>query len=125
MSKLSKMLFKFTLICVTAIAILLTENSFGDDFSITYPKSDATIRGETIEIQGAGATQGSVIEISVLTDKWYIQDGTAEINKDGTWSYAPCYLSGKGKFSTHTIKARQIKDKQVISTSTVRGIVTQ
>ena len=94
-----------------------------DDFKITYPEKNEEVRGEIIEIEGTGAIQGTVIEVSVLTNDWYIQDGKAEINKNGTWTYAPCYLSGKGKFNNHTIKARLLKDGEVMATTKVRGVV--
>ena len=100
-----------------------TTSNSSFDFRITFPEKNEEVRGEIIEIEGRGAIQGTVIEVSVLTNDWYIQDGKAEINKDGTWTYAPCYLAGKGKFNNHTIRARLFKDGEIMATTKVRGVV--
>ena len=95
------------------------------EFKITYPESNSTVRGEVIEIEGTGATPGAVVEVSVLTNKWYLQDGIAEINDDGSWTYAPCYLSGKGQYNNHSIKVRLIKGGKPIATAKVRGVIRE
>jgi len=95
------------------------------DFRITYPEKNSTVQGEVIVVEGVGAIPGATIEISVLTNEWYLQNGIAEISEDGNWTYAPCYLSGQGKFNNHSIKARLIQDGRPIATVTVRGIVRE
>ena len=108
-----------TVFCITPDHVLSA------DFKILYPDSNSTVRGEVIEVEGAGAIAGATIEISVLTNDWYLQDGKAELSDDGSWSYTPCYLSGKGKFNNHTIKARLIKDGKAIAIDKVRGVVRE
>jgi hypothetical protein len=89
---------------------------------ITYPAANSTVAGEVIEIKGTGADQKGQIQVQVLTNKWYIQDGTATVNPDGTWSYAPCNLSGQGTFSNHTIRVTVIRDGKAGSSDSVAGI---
>jgi hypothetical protein len=59
----------------------------------------------------------------VLTNDWYVQDGTAVINADGSWSYAPCHLTGKGKYNNHTIKVTIVKNGKRLTSTSVHGIV--
>lgn len=108
-----------------AVFCITSDHVLSADFKILYPKSNNTVRGEVIEIEGSGAIEGAAIEISVLTNDWYLQDGKAEVSDDGRWSYAPCFLSGKGKFNNHTIKARLIKDGKAIAIDKVRGVVRE
>lgn len=96
---------------------------WAQQFEIMYPASNSTVRGEVIEVEGVGATQGDTIEINVLSSHWYMQSGTAEINNDGSWSYAPCYLSGQGQYSNHTIRARLLRDGRQVGIAKVRGVV--
>ncbi|MCF8057249.1 MAG: hypothetical protein K9K37_11510 [Desulfocapsa sp.] len=110
---------------ILAVFCVIPDHVLAADFKILYPESNSTVKGEVIEIEGAGATAGATIEISVLTNDWYLQDGKAEVNDDGRWSYAPCYLRGKGKFNNHTIKARLIKDGKAIAIDKVRGVVRE
>lgn len=92
---------------------------------ITYPTPNSTVTGEVIEVKGTGADPNGQIQIEVLTNKWYIQDGIASVNPDGTWSYAPCYLSGQGKSNNHTIRVTVIKDGKPGSSDSVAGIRRQ
>jgi hypothetical protein len=125
MPKKTKVIAVIISISVICILILGIPFLYSADFKITYPAPNSTVRGEVIEIEGTGATQGATIEVSVLTNAWYVQDGKAEIMRDGTWTYAPCYLSGKGRFNNHSIKARLIKDGSPLTSATVGGIVRE
>ena len=95
------------------------------ELEITYPRSNSSVRGEVIEIEGSGASPGAVIEVSVLTDRWYPQDGTLTVEADGTWAYGPCYLSGAGTFNRHSIRARLIEHGQVRATARVREVIRE
>lgn len=96
-----------------------------EDFAITYPEPRSTVRAEVIEIEGTGAVPGATIEVKVLTNDWYLQDGETTIHENGTWSYGPCHLSGKGRFDSHTIRATLIEDGEELAIATVREVVRE
>jgi len=81
-------------------------------FRITSPKSGETVSTDpdgVIMVKGVGAVTGSKIEVSVKTDTWYPMDYNVSVNidDDGAWTFSPCYLKGKGFYSTrHAIRAR-------------------
>jgi hypothetical protein len=87
-------------------------------FVIKEPASGSEVTSNNITVEGVGAKPGDSIEVSVLTDRWYKQDGKADIKSDGSWSYSPCYLMGKGPLRLkHIIKASVVRDgKQITST---------
>jgi len=92
-------------------------------FTITDPTSNSEVDRNIITVSGVGAQNGTSIVVEVLTDRWYLQDGNSEIRSNGSWSYSPCYLMGKGSYRYHhSIKAKLIKDGQEIATSTVKDI---
>ena len=90
---------------------------------IAFPMAGTRVSGPVIELTGDGADPKGQLEVSVLTNDWYVQNGTATINADGSWSYAPCFVSGQGKFNNHTIRVTVIKDGKRLQTATVRGVV--
>ncbi|OHE25361.1 MAG: hypothetical protein A3J94_00425 [Syntrophus sp. RIFOXYC2_FULL_54_9] len=90
---------------------------------ITFPADNARVSGEVIELTGVAADPKGQLEVNVLTDKWYLQNGTAVINADGSWSYAPCYVSGQGRYNNHTIRVTIIKNGSRVASTSVRGIV--
>src|SRR5690348_13329047 len=100
-------------IATTALCLLILPvfaGSTGHDFQIKNPRPNAVVAGEVIEVSGVGADPSGTIELEVLTNDWYLQDGTARVNADGSWTYSPVHLSGKGVFNNHTLKATIVKD---------------
>lgn len=93
------------------------------DFQITTPKANSVVPGEVIEVSGVGADPNGTIEVQVLTNQWYTQDGTARINPDGSWTFSPVHLAGQGSFNNHTLRATIIKDGRRGRSVTVAGIV--
>ena len=93
------------------------------EFQITSPRDNAVVAGEVIEVSGVGADPAGTLELEVLTNKWYVQDGDARVNGDGTWTFSPVHLSGMGTYNNHTIRATIIKDHHRGRSVTVRGIV--
>jgi len=93
------------------------------EFQITSPRDNAVVPGEVIEVSGVGADPAGTVEITVLTDKWYVQDGDARINSDGTWTFSPVHLGGKGAYNNHTIRATIIRDGRRGKSVKVSGIV--
>jgi hypothetical protein len=89
-------------------------------FAIIEPNDKGEVDQNIITVKGVGAVPGASIIVDVFTDRWYLQDGQFEIDKEGRWTYAPCYLMGKGSFRFHhSIRAKLVKDSKVISTSTI------
>lgn len=76
------------------------------EFEIKSPSSNSVVDKDVIEVRGVGAISGAKITVSVFTNDWYEQRGTAEISADGHWTYAPVYLKGEGQYNNHTIKAQ-------------------
>lgn len=95
----------------------------GHDFQITSPRANAAVPGEVIEVSGVGADPSGTVELEVLTNDWYLQDGKARVNADGSWTYSPVHLSGKGVFNNHTLKATIVKDGHRGQSVTISGIV--
>jgi hypothetical protein len=92
-------------------------------FTITFPQDGLKVPSEIIEVKGVGAMKGDVLEVSVLTNKWWTQNGQQTIFGDGTWSYGPCYLSGKGEFNKHTIRVTLIRNGVQYTSASVQGVV--
>lgn len=92
-------------------------------FAITFPQDGAKVPNEIIEVKGVGAVQGDVLEVSVLTNKWWTQNGQQTIFGDGTWSYGPCFLSGKGELGKHTIRVTLIRNGVQYTSASVQGVV--
>jgi hypothetical protein len=101
----------------------LFAGSTGHDFQITNPRPNAVVPGEVIEVSGVGADPGGTVELEVLTNDWYLQDGKARVNADGSWTYSPVHLAGKGVFNNHTLKATIVKDGHRGQSVTVSGLV--
>lgn len=102
---------------------LLFGNVVQAEFKITYPKNNSVVPGRMIMVEGLGANPQGTIELKVLTDRWYVQDGEVEINSNGAWTYGPCHLGGQGQYNNHTIRATIIKNGERLESATVRGIV--
>lgn len=110
-----------TIMCVALICCFA--KSSGTDFQITTPRPNVVVAGEVIEVAGVGADPSGTVEIEVLTNQWYLQDGQARINADGTWTFSPVHLGGQGRYNNHTIRATIIKDGRRGKSVTVSGIV--
>jgi len=112
---------------LSAIACLsifsLSAKSTAPEFQIVTPRSNAVVPGEVIEVSGVGADPTGTVELEVLTNEWYVQDGKARINADGSWTFSPVHLAGKGTFNNHTIRATIIKDGQRGKSVTASGIL--
>jgi len=93
------------------------------EFRITSPRANSVVPSEVIEVSGAGADPTGTIEIEVLTNNWYRQNGEARINADGTWSFSPVHLEGQGTYNNHTLRATIVKGGRRIKSVTVGGIV--
>src|ERR1039457_6655656 len=92
-------------------------------FKISQPHANSVVPGEVIEISGTGADPAATLEVEVLTNDWYLQDGKSRINPDGSWTFSPVHLAGKGPYNNHTIRVTQIKDGRRGGSVTVTGIV--
>jgi hypothetical protein len=90
---------------------------------ITYPTENSRVSGEVVEVTGAGADPNAQLEVSVLTDRWYVQDGRLVVNADGTWTFSPVYLAGRGVFNNHTIRVTIVKNGNRGASTSVRGVV--
>jgi hypothetical protein len=110
-----------TIVCLSIFAF--SANSATPDFQITSPRANAVVAGEVIEVSGVGADPSASIELEVLTNAYYVQDGHGRVNADGTWTYGPVHLAGKGPYNNHTLKATIIKNGQRGKSTTVAGIV--
>ena len=109
---------------VFGICMVLAGTARGE-LQITYPTSNATAPGRVIELRGLGADPNGTLEVEVLTNDWYPQTGTARINSDGSWTYAPCQLAGQGEYNNHTIRVTVVKDGKRGSSASVGGVVRQ
>jgi hypothetical protein len=116
--------------CITALSTILCllvfsslAKSTSPEFQITTPGPNAVVQGEVIEVSGGGADPTGTVEIEVLTNDWYLQDGKARINANGTWTFSPVHLAGKGIYNNHTIRATIVKDGRRVKSVTVSGIV--
>jgi len=110
-----------TILCLSIFSLSI--KSATPDFQITNPKPNAVVSGEVIEVSGTGADPGASIELEVLTNAYYVQDGQARINPDGTWTFGPVHLAGKGAYNNHTLRATIIKNGQRGKSITVAGVV--
>jgi len=110
---------------VAAAVLVMSLTALGQspNFAITSPKDNATVPGSPIVIRGEGAEPGTTLEVRVLTNAWYPQDGKGAINRDGSWTYGPVHLGGQGQYNNHTIEVTMIKNNQRGDTVTVSGIV--
>lgn len=90
---------------------------------ITFPLDNARVSGKVIEVSGVGADPKAQLEVSVLTNEWYVQNGKAVINADGSWSYSPVYVSGQAQFNNHTIRVTVISAGKRGASAIVRGVV--
>ena len=95
------------------------------ELQITYPPANSTVPGRVIELSGSGADPDGTLEVEVLTNEWYPQTGVPKINRDGSWTYAPCHLGGQGEYNNHTIRVNVVKDGKRGSSASVRGVVRQ
>ena len=107
------------------IASAHIQQSMGAELQITYPASGSTVPTRIVEVRGTGADPSGTIEVEVLTNQWYPQDGMPRINADGSWSYGPCHLAGEGEYNNHTIRVTIIKGGKRGESTSVGGIVRQ
>ncbi|HEX5715194.1 MAG TPA: hypothetical protein VF179_03480 [Thermoanaerobaculia bacterium] len=92
-------------------------------FDITEPQSGTEVDRNIITVRGVGASPGDSLKVEVLTNEWYLQDGSFDIGDDGTWTFAPCNLKGRGNFRLHhAIKVSLLKGNEVIAFDTVDEI---
>lgn len=113
----------FVLVFVLVLMPLWTHQALSQEFAMTYPTNGATVSANPISLEGKGAQTGATIVVSVLTDKWYLQDGQSTIAADGSWTYGPCYVSGQKNFNSHTIKATLVKGGRILGIAQVRDVV--
>lgn len=106
-------------------ALVFTAGPASAELRITYPTDGTTVPVGIIEIEGVGADPTGTIEVKVLTNRWYLQDGVPEISPDGTWTYGPCHLEGSGRYNNHTIKVTIIKNGKRGESTSVRRVVRQ
>jgi hypothetical protein len=111
-----------SLLIILALSVFLGIAAAAD-FQINNPKPNTSVPGEVIEVSGVGADPTASVQIEVLTNAYYLQDGQARVNADGTWTYGPVHLAGKGTFNNHTIRATIIKNGQRGKSTTVGGLV--
>ena len=89
-------------------------------FAITDPQKGSEVDRNIITVKGVGAKSGDSIVMEVLTNQWWLQDGKYDIDPDGSWTYGPCYLMGKGAFRLHhTVKAKLMRGGNVVATSII------
>src|SRR5215831_17909689 len=81
----------------------------GPQLRIVYPGNNAHVSGKTIELTGTGADPNGQLEVSVMTDDWFLQNGRATIESNGNWTYSPVYISGQGEYNNHIIRVTVIK----------------
>lgn len=114
-------------LCVLMLCAILLfyTRSAQAKLKISYPLSNSTVPARVVEIKGVGADPSGTIEIEVLTNEWYRQDGTPRINPDGSWTYGPCHLAGQGQFNNHTIRVTIIKGGKRGESTSVSGVVRQ
>ena len=93
------------------------------NLQISSPRANSVVSGEVIELIGVGADPAGTLEVEVLTNRWYLQDGKTRINSDGAWTFSPVYVSGQGTFNNHTIRVTQTNDGRRGTSATVVGIV--
>jgi hypothetical protein len=111
-----------TILCLSVLSFS-AKSAAPQDFQITAPRTNAIVQGEIIEVSGVGADPTGTLEIEVLTNDWYLQDGKVHINSDGAWTFSPVHLAGKGAFNNHAVRATIIKNGQRGKSVTVTGIV--
>jgi hypothetical protein len=110
-------------LCVLLCMAGLTALAGDAQLQITSPRPNSTVSAGVIELSGTGADPTGTLEVDVLTNQWWPQDGVARINADGSWTYSPVYISGQGVFNNHTIRVTQIKDHKRGKSTSVSGIV--
>lgn len=118
-----QMIRTFVFSSLLFVVVLVMASPSAAQLQITFPADNARVTSEVIELTGVGADPKGQLEVSVLTDKWYVQNGTASINDDGSWSYAPCYISGQDRYNNHTIRVTIIKNGSRAASASVRGVV--
>ena len=107
---------------VCALFGMALSTAVAQEFRITYPEPGGTVGGEVAMVEGTGAVPGAIIEVSVFTNRFYVQSGNVDINANGDWTFAPVYFSGQPPYDNHTVRARLIRDGQVVATTTVRDV---
>jgi hypothetical protein len=116
----AKLAIAIYMMLVFASTIILSAEG---QMQIASPRPNSTVSGGVIELSGTGADPTGTLEVEVLTNQWYPQDGVARINADGTWTYSPVYISGQGAFNNHTIRVTEVKDHKRGKSISVSGIV--
>jgi len=110
-------------LCVMFAVAALTALAGDVQLQITSPRPNTTVTAGVIQLSGTGADPAGTLEVEVLTNQWWPQDGVARINADGSWTYSPVYVSGQGVFNNHTIRVTEIKDHKRGKSTSVAGIV--
>jgi hypothetical protein len=118
-----KQLFKAYRLMMILVPFAMLGIAAAPDFQIVTPKANTSVSGEVIEVSGVGADPSASVQIEVLTNAYYLQDGQARVNADGTWTYGPVHLAGTGTYNNHTIRATITKNGQRGKSTTVGGIV--
>lgn len=116
---------KYLQIVAVVFAVLAYGSTVSAELKITYPKNADVVPDEVIEIEGTGADHKGELEVQVMTNRWDLQDGEVTINTNGSWSYGPVHLSGRGKHRYHTIRATVIKNGERAESHTVHGVVVR
>ena len=89
---------------------------------ITNLKAHESVRSEVVELEGVCADPAGTLEVDVLTNRWYLQTGTARLNADSSWTYGPVYLSGQGEYNSHSIRVTVVTKGVRRAATIVRGI---
>jgi hypothetical protein len=110
-------------LCLMFAGAALTALAGDTQLKITSPRPNSTVSAGVIELSGTGADPTGTLEVDVLTNQWWPQDGVARINADGSWTYSPVYVSGQGVFNNHTIRVTEVKDHKRGKSTSVSGIV--
>ena len=111
-----------TVIAFVACALLTLEASAAHRLRITSPKKNARLSKPTIIVSGVGADPKGTLEVIVFTDRPYTQKGMPRINRDGSWSFSPVYLTGDYPYTEHTIQVTIIRNGKRRDTASVSGI---
>jgi len=94
------------------------------EFKITEPNDGGEVNRNVITVKGVGAQNSASIELEVFTNEWYPQNGNYEIRNDGSWTYSPCYLTGKGQYRYHhNIRAKLRGEFRDIASHTVYDVI--
>lgn len=106
------------------VAPPLAREDDAPNFRITTPKPNAVVPGAVIEISGLDADPTGTLEIEVLTNQWYLQDGKVRINTDRTWTFSLFIYLGRANKQPY-VAGDDRQDGQRGTSATVSGIVVR